>query len=156
MLEAYDQHPEAFTSSVAERALLPLAWWEKRLSEDAHPREVVFGCFKEGVLCGVAGLSFEEREKTLHKATLFGMYVPAHFRGQGIGSVLIGEVLGCARERPGVLLIQLTVTSGNAAAQSLYERHGFVPFGLEPMAVSVGSAFVDKSHMWCRLQGQSG
>jgi hypothetical protein len=28
MLEAYDRHPQAFTSSVRERAVMPLSWWE--------------------------------------------------------------------------------------------------------------------------------
>ena len=32
MLEAYGAYPQAFTSSVAERAAMPLSWWEKRLS----------------------------------------------------------------------------------------------------------------------------
>ncbi|MBS0426345.1 MAG: GNAT family N-acetyltransferase, partial [Proteobacteria bacterium] len=30
MLDAYARHPEAFTSTVAEREPLPLAWWEAR------------------------------------------------------------------------------------------------------------------------------
>ncbi len=33
MLEAYECHPDAFTSSVAERAQLPLSWWQKRLDD---------------------------------------------------------------------------------------------------------------------------
>lgn len=28
MLEAYGAYPQAFTSSVAERAAMPLSWWE--------------------------------------------------------------------------------------------------------------------------------
>jgi RimJ/RimL family protein N-acetyltransferase len=57
----------------------------------------------------------------------------------------------CARSRPGILLIQLTVTEGNLAALALYQRKGFVQFGLEPFAVAVGSGFVNKVHMWRRL-----
>ena len=30
MLEAYEAHADAFTSSVAERAALPLDWWQSR------------------------------------------------------------------------------------------------------------------------------
>jgi ribosomal protein S18 acetylase RimI-like enzyme len=151
MLEAYERHPDAFTSSVQERSALPLSWWEARLSESAEPGEIVFGSFANGELVGVAGLSFEHREKAKHKASLFGMYVRDSCRGMGLGRQLVDAAMTCARSRSGVLLVQLTVTEGNLAAQALYQRKGFVPFGLEPLAVAVGAGFVAKVHMWCRL-----
>lgn len=151
MLEAYEQHPDAFTSSVQERAALPLSWWEARLSETAAANEIVFGSFVDSELVGVAGLAFERREKAKHKASLFGMYVRDSCRGTGLGGQLMDAALSCARSRAGVLLVQLTVTEGNLAALALYQRKGFVPFGLEPLAVAVGTGFVTKVHMWCRL-----
>lgn len=51
----------------------------------------------------------------------------------------------------GVKLVQLTVTQGNLAAQALYQRCGFVAFGLEPYAVAVGDAYLAKVHMWFEL-----
>jgi ribosomal protein S18 acetylase RimI-like enzyme len=151
MLEAYERHPDAFTSSVQERAALPFAWWEARLSEASDASEIVFGSFVDGTLAGAVGLSFEHREKARHKATLFGMYVQSSCRGRRLGGRLVDEVLTCAKSRAGVLLVQLTVTEGNRSAQALYERKGFVQFGLEPFAVAVGTGFVAKVHMWCRL-----
>jgi hypothetical protein len=74
MLQAYERHPDAFTSNVAERARLPLGWWEARVSKDADVHEVVFGAFDASGLAGVAGLMFDTREKVRHKANLFGMY----------------------------------------------------------------------------------
>jgi ribosomal protein S18 acetylase RimI-like enzyme len=152
MLEAYAQHPDAFTSSVDERAKLPLTWWQQRLAPGEMSKEVVFGCIEGGKLSGVAGISFDSRLKARHKATLFGMYVPATCRKMGFGSELVRCALAHAQARPGVLLVQLSVTAGNAAAQSLYERHGFVPFGLEPLAVAVDCGHVAKLHMWCQLE----
>lgn len=151
MLEAYERHPDAFTSSVQERAALPLSWWEARLSEAAEPSEIVFGSFVNGELVGVAGLSFEHREKAKHKATLFGMYMRDSCRGMGLGGQLVNAALSCARSRAGVLLVQLTVTESNLAALALYQRNGFVQFGLEPYAVAVGTGFVAKVHMWRQL-----
>jgi GNAT superfamily N-acetyltransferase len=151
MLEAYERHPDAFTSSAQERAALPLSWWEARLSEATTPSEIVFGSFVDNDLVGVAGLAFEHREKAKHKTSLFGMYVRDACRHMGIGGQLVDQVLACAKLRPGVMLVQLTVTKGNLAALALYLRKGFVPFGLEPFAVAVGTGFVDKVHMWCRL-----
>ena len=156
MLEAYAAHPDAFTSSVAERAALPLSWWEARLAEDSTPAEMVFGATNGSALLGVAGLALEKREKARHKATLFGMYVPPAGRGQGVGQKLVEAVLAYARTRDGVRIVQLTVTQGNRPAEVLYTRCGFVAFGLEPMAVAVETAFVAKVHMWCDLAAERG
>lgn len=151
MLDAYEQHPDAFTSSVAERAALPMTWWQSRVGDDPQANEVVFGGFEASRLIGVAGLSFETREKARHKATLFGMYVPAAFRQRGVGRALVRAVLEHAASRRGVGIVQLTVTEGNVPARSLYEELGFVAFGIEPFAVAVGGSFVAKVHMWRRL-----
>jgi RimJ/RimL family protein N-acetyltransferase len=152
MLEAYARHPDAFTSTVSERAALPMSWWQSRLDESSLASEVVFGAFEHSGLVGVTGLSFATREKIKHKATLFGMYVPPAFRHRGVGRELVLAALEHARTRPGVVLVQLTVTQGNAGAHALYERCGFVPFGVEPLAVAVGPALVSKVHMWCDLR----
>src|SRR5437773_5459193 len=147
MLEAYESHPDAFTSSVAERAAFPLSWWESRLAAGHEPSEMVFGAFQDSELAGAAGLSFESREKIRHKGTLFGMYVPPRFRGLGLGRQLVVAALECARSREGIKIVQLTVTQGNASAEALYRSCGFVQFGVEPFAVAVGSGYVSQVHM---------
>jgi GNAT superfamily N-acetyltransferase len=151
MLEAYAAHPDAFTSSVDERASLPLSWWQKRLADEAAAANVVLGAFEGGLLAGTAGVEFESRIKARHKTTLFGMYVPATSRGHGIGAALVHAALAAARERPEVRLMQLTVTRGNRAAERLYEKCGFSAFGIEPYAVAVGDGYVAKIHMWRAL-----
>jgi GNAT superfamily N-acetyltransferase len=151
MLAAYAAHPDAFTSSVAERSALPLSWWESRLSEDTAPGEIVFGASDGSSLIGVAGLTFETREKIRHKATLFGMYVLPAFRSQGLGRKLVATALDYARRRKGIRVVQLTVTQGNCSAEALYAHCGFTPFGVEPLAVAVGTDFVAKVHMGCDL-----
>jgi RimJ/RimL family protein N-acetyltransferase len=151
MLHAYAQHADAFTSSAGERALLPLVWWQARLTPAIDADEMVFGALLDATLVGVAGLSFEKREKARHKATLFGMAVADAAQGRGLGRQLVDMVLDHARARAGVSVVQLTVTEGNHAAEALYRRCGFVPFGVEPMAVKVGESYVSKIHMWCDL-----
>lgn len=151
MLEAYAGHPEAFTSTVAERERLPLSWWEGRLSADPAADRIVLGAFEGEELAGVVGLSFERREKVRHKATLFGMYVQPKWRGRGVGGQLVTAALERARQRAGVRVVQLTVTETNAPAVALYEHCGFIRFGVEPMAVAAGSGYVTKLHMWRRL-----
>jgi len=151
MLEAYAACLEAFTSSVADRERLPLAWWEARLSAEPAAKERVIGAFDGGEVAGVAGLRFEQREKIRQKVTPFGMYVRPHCRAQGVGRRLVLSAIAHARGRSGVTVIQPTVTEGNDAALALYESCGFVRFGVEPLAIGVDSRYLAKVHMWCRI-----
>ena len=98
MLEAYELHPDAFTSTVSERASLPLSWWESRVKPEASADELVLGAFRGSRLSGVVGLSFESREKARHKAHMFGMYVPSKLRNGGVGKKLVLGVLEFARK----------------------------------------------------------
>lgn len=152
MLRAYAEHPRAFTTSPGERQHQPLAWWASRLSTDDDAPEVMFGALQDGLLLGAAGLSFEKREKARHKATLFGMVVATPAHGQGLGRRLVQAVLDHARGRPALRLVQLTVTDGNEAAESLYRACGFERWGVEPLAVRIGEGFADKVHLWCDLR----
>lgn len=165
MLRAYAEHPEAFTASVAERIAQPLSWWQARIADDSkdgdnRADEAVFGAFQDegsiagqdAILVGSAGFRRETREKTRHKSTLFGMYVAPGARKTGAGRQLVHAVLAHAREHTGLRLVQLTVSEGNDKACRLYERCGFVPFGIEPMAVREGERFIAKIHMWYDLR----
>ena len=150
MLRAYAEQPQAFSSSAQERALLPLAWWEQRLG-DADGG--VFALLQESQPLAVCGLQFESREKLRHKAQLFGMYVDPDFRRSGYGDALLRQALEAARARPGVLVLQLSVSAGNHPALHLYGRWGFQAFASEPMAVAVAGQFVTKLHMWRLVHG---
>ncbi len=151
MLEAYATHPDAFTSTVAERERLPLSWWSARVGADPAAGRLVLGAFDGTELAGVVGLSFEQREKVHHKATLFGMYVRPRWQRRGIGRQLVLSAMTHARERPGVNVVQLTVTETNGPAVAMYESCGFLRFGVEPLAVAVGSEYVAKVYMWRRI-----
>lgn len=151
MLEAYGAYPQAFTSSVAERAAMPLSWWQKRLGS---PLDRLLGAFEGDQLAGIVGLAFEPREKARHKVTLFGMYVTQVHQQRGLGRQLVEAALAEARRHPRLTLIQLTVTAGNDAALALYQRCGFIQYGLEPLAVRVGDEYFDKIHLWRELADQ--
>jgi RimJ/RimL family protein N-acetyltransferase len=159
-IRGYTDHPEAFTSSAAERSALPLSWWEQRLAPSGSS-EIIFGAFKSASgdelvldhqasktqLVGVAGLSLELREKAQHKATLIGMYISPEARGQKVGQQLVNAVLDHAKQIPNLRIVQLTVTVGNLSAQTLYEQCGFETFGIEPFAVLWQGQFYSKRHM---------
>lgn len=145
-LEAYARHPQAFASSIGNRAAIPLAWWAARLDDEL---DLLLGAFDGEVLLGIVGLALELEAGARHQATLFGLYVSQAWRQGGVGYQLVQGVLAEAREQPQVRRVQLTVTEGSDAAIALYRRCGFVQSGLESLAVRVGDDYFDKIHM-CR------
>lgn len=146
MLHAYAAAADAFTSTPEERAAEPEAWWVARL---AHPRGLsqTYGAFRADGLVGVVTLEFSAKPKTRHKAHLVGMFVAESARGQGTGLALVQAALAAAAQAPGVQVVTLTATEGNASALKLYEACGFRSFGVEPMAIATPDGFKAKVHM---------
>ena len=152
MLEGYALHPVAFTASVSEREPFPMTWWEGRVKDGDAAEEIVVGAFDGDRLAGVAGLRFEQRPKTRHKAWLYGMYVNADYANRGLGRRLVAALLDEARARAGVRIVTLTVTEGNREAEALYGKCGFSSFGVEPFAIALDEGFASKVHMWLDLE----
>ncbi len=149
LLRSYALEPEAFSSTVQERAAEPRSWWAARLEDGPDVDSMTFGAFAHNQLVGAAALLFDTGIKTRHKALVVGLYVQPAARGQGAGQALMAALLAAARARPVTSVVQLGVSAHNAAARRLYERCGFVEFGLEPYAMRWGDDFFDECHMYC-------
>jgi RimJ/RimL family protein N-acetyltransferase len=115
MLHAYEAAADAFTSTPQERAAEPLSWWVARLA-DPQGLSHAFGAFLGDELLGTVTLEFSAKPKTRHKAHLIGMFVAQAARGQGAGRALLQAAMRLAGDRPGVRVVTLTVTEGNAPA----------------------------------------
>lgn len=63
---------------------------------------------------------------TVRRAELFSMHVMAPWRGQGIGSRLVGRFRGWADDR-GVAQLRVSAYTANQGALRFYQRHGFTP-----------------------------
>ncbi len=136
-LEGLEQAPEAFGSTLERELAMPLAAFAARLEE-----RVVLGAFEGRECLGLAGLIVETMEKERHKGTLFGMYVRPAARGRGAGAALVEGILAAARGR--VEQVKLAVVEGNAGARRLYERCGFVAYGVEPRALRFRGRYYDE------------
>ncbi|HWS04599.1 MAG TPA: GNAT family N-acetyltransferase [Burkholderiaceae bacterium] len=152
-LRALREHPQAFTSSVEDEQDRPPAWAQARLREDPlRPHDLFLGAFLDEVLVGVVGLQGRYRAKERHNATVVGMYVAPEAAGRGLGQALMHELLARAQALPALAQLDLTVTEGNDAAQSLYARCGFAVFGVQPNAIRLDGRELAKVHMGLRLR----
>ncbi len=152
MLEAYSGTPIVFGTAPHEAVAQPDSWWRARCSADPDSAQLVIGAFDDDKLVGVLGVQFAQRERERHKATLFGMFVKPAARGAGVGRALIEAALEAARAREGVRVAQLAAIDGNDGALRLYERCGFVRWGVEPMCfANPEREFVARVQLWREL-----
>jgi ribosomal protein S18 acetylase RimI-like enzyme len=152
--EALERDPEAFSSSVEEHCRLALDEIERRIACDPETRFVV-GAFAHGELVGMAGFYRETGPKTRHKGHVWGVYVTAGMRGQGIGRRLMETMLACAMHVPGLEQIHLAVTASQAPAAGLYRALGFEPFAREVKALKIGERYIDEDFFVLWLPGKS-
>lgn len=82
---------------------------------------------KNGVVCGIATLYLQPYRKLAHQCE-FGIVVGHGYRGQGIGTQLLQNLIHLAKENFKIELLHLQVYTDNPAIH-LYSRLGFVEFG---------------------------
>lgn len=150
MLHAYAHAADAFTSTPEERASEPDSWWLQRIANPGG-LTIGFGAFDGGALVGTVALEFSAKPKTRHKALLVAMFVREEHRGGGVARQLLQVAIDHCRQRGGIRVLQLEVTDGNLPAQRLYQRLGFQPYGVEPLAVLTPGGYRSKVHMWLDL-----
>ena len=136
-LEALQCHPEAYGSTFEAENAEPLSWFSNRLEGSK-----VFGAFHGSELIGIAGLVIRGRRKEAHKGLLVGMYVRPGSRKAGVGQRLVETIIEFAQGE--IELIQLAVISENEQARRLYNRLGFVAYGIEKKALKQGSRYYDE------------
>ena len=143
-LAALHADPAAFITTAEEFASQPLETVEARLTGEAS---VTFGAFVGGELAGILTVARETRERLRHRANVFGVAVLPAARGQGCGDALLRAGIAEVQGWTGVTSLHLGVTASQAAARRLYERHGFVAWGIQPDAVWVDGIMLAEVHM---------
>jgi ribosomal protein S18 acetylase RimI-like enzyme len=144
-LAALQEAPTAFGSTYAAEK-------ENSVEDFAGTitRNYMAGAFVDDGLAGVAGFYALNGEKTSHRGNIWGVYVdPAH-RGKGVARLLIEDVLAHARTI--VSQVHLCVVTENDAARRLYQRLGFVSYGIEPRSLRIGDRFYDEDLMVWRAE----
>lgn len=116
-----------------------------------NPRAMMLCAMAEGRVVAAANLGpVGSLRKVRHRANL-GISVLKAFWGQGLGSLLMQEIILSARAM-GYLQLGLQVAADNARAIRLYERCGFVRVGCIPQAFRLDNGqYQDEALMEIRL-----
>jgi len=131
-IEALRLHPEAFGASAEDAERVDVAGFAAGMPKQAP--DAIFGAIAAGALVGMAGFFAYRPAKVRHKGAIWGVYVQAGARGRGIAGRLMQRAIAQARGARLERLL-LTVTVGNVAAQALYDRLGFLTYGIERAAL---------------------
>jgi len=143
--------PLAFGMDAEEHRPTTIGEWAARIDE--RPASGFFlGGFDGEKLVATARFHRETRLKERHKGHIYGVYVTASHRGQGLGAKRIAALLDLVRHDPSLEQILLGVATSNLAAIRTYQRFDFVIYGTEPRALKVGSEYVDEHLMVLRLR----
>ena len=148
---ALAHNEDAFTSDAVTEAQRTAQSYAARLGNH-DTRAFTLGAFRGDRLVGAVTCDHDARIKVQHIGHVTGMMVHADEQGRGIGCALIAALIDRASADAELHQLTLNVTAGNAAAERLYERSGFVRYGTLPRAIRVGSRFFDKHHMLLNLK----
>ena len=147
-LRALREHPDAFGSSYEAESKVPLEASAERLRRNAELQDsFTLGAYRGDTLVGMVGFYQETREKTRHRGSIWGIYVPYEEQGKGTGRALLARVLDLARALPGLEQVELQVVTRNSRARGLYASLGFETYGTEPRALFVNGEYLDEEHM---------
>lgn len=131
-LKAVAQEPISFAMLESDLATKPEEFWKKNLADAAAQdgRWLLFAQ-EDGHLVGMAGAVAEWADYSLssHTVTISNVYVAPEFRGQGIATKLMHELLAQLKNDPTLTHLLLWVAAHQTQAISLYERQGFTVVG---------------------------
>jgi GNAT superfamily N-acetyltransferase len=107
-----------------------VAWWSALAPDLAQGRLVVWAVYEAGRMTGTVSLSPGGKANARHRAEIAKLLVRKEARGQGLARRLLAVAERHAAET-GVSLLMLD-TQTDSAADRLYRREGWTPFGTVP------------------------
>lgn len=125
-LRALEDAPYAFSSTYEKELQLADAEWLARVERWNGESGAGFLAMDGDTACGIAGSSLDPNDAK--QAQLISMWTAPTHRQQGIGRLLVKEVLNWAHLRRARRLL-LMVTSNNEPAIRFYKRLGFTRTG---------------------------
>jgi ribosomal protein S18 acetylase RimI-like enzyme len=143
-LEALRIAPTAFGADYQESLQLPGSAWLERLRGNVNSHsQTIFVAERDGALVGMTGVMRSNGVKRQHSATIWGVYLRAQARGQGLAGTLLAHTMLWSQQM-GVTRLELHVTTTNTKALEVYRRAGFTIVGTLHDTTRVANESVDE------------
>jgi RimJ/RimL family protein N-acetyltransferase len=130
--------PGEFSKTLAEE--------EEFIESYSGPSALLLVATAGGEVIGSLAFRGGTMARTRHDGT-FGVAIAKHWRGVGVGSVLIERMIAWAKEHPEIERIGMEVFETNPGALRLYRRFGFQEEGRRRAAMRMGERRVDAIQM---------
>lgn len=138
--------PSVFGSNHArELAYTPDIW---RAWLDT-PDTAIFGIFDGADIAGMTSISIHRDDPTRTVAKLWGSWLRADLRGQGLSVPMYRARLDWARAHPTIEKVVVSHRASNAASRQANQKHGFVHTHTEPHTWPDG---VTEDHIFYELR----
>jgi len=113
----------------------------KKIQQDENTF-MILGVFDDTIV-SVAQISRSNRKRIGHNSEL-AISVLKDYWGNGIGSVVMEELIRFAKDHPVIRNISLGVRANNSNAIKLYEKYGFKKIGLHKDYFNINEIFYDE------------
>ena len=151
-LRALKEYPTVFSASYEVERDWPVEAFADRLPETpASSDDFTLGCFVDGALIGSIGFWRYHGPKLMHIGRIIAAHVAAEHQGNGYGKAMVAAALKRVRQIHGLSIIQLTATTTNERAISLYASFGFEIWGTTPRAMLVDGHYIEEHLMTLKL-----
>ena len=120
-----------FTSLDRDGILLTSEEMEIFLNKQASSdNQITLLAFLNDKIAGIVNITADQRKRVRHIGDLF-IVIGKKYWNNGLGNLLLEEVIEWAQASGILRRLQLTVQTRNHAAVHLYQKHGFVIEGLQ-------------------------
>jgi ribosomal protein S18 acetylase RimI-like enzyme len=133
-LAALKSDPSAYGSSFEEEKTLAESEWRRRI------QSTLFALSDDRPI-GMIVYVLNKRLKTKHIAEIYGFYVNADHRGEGVGTRLLEHALSLIRRNKRIVKVKLAVNPEQRVAVRMYKKAGFVVTGRVEKELKVGQRF---------------
>ncbi len=142
-LHALKNEPQAFKNSFEEELLFTESYWKEKIinSSRYNPDEFFYIAKHVHELIGMAGVKKEGGVWKIHS-----VYVSSGYRGKGVGTALMMQILSRLEER-GATEIELTVNSMQKSALHMYQKLGFTITYIQQKQISGDGKYYTKCIM---------
>lgn len=144
------ESPYAFSDSYEDEMKRTDANYLTELTIVGKPPEWFFlgAFFEQQELAGFVKFRRDLRLKGRHKSMVHAMYVDPKFRNQGVGKILMEEIISRAKSLDGLEQIHLWVLHFKDSASGFYQKLGFIPQGPRVKKdLKVGDDYVDAMYL---------